>query len=469
MKGHGNTRLIHGDLKAFGIFDITQSLMMGRKTAQVTILSGHRKGYVYFKSGQIVAATDDSLATGERAAMNVFSWTGGTFTIDFEREAEEVTIKIPTDTLLLEVARNIDEIKRDEGIKEESIEGSAKVEDTLRDRVQEKLKSELNSVFRSVAAKVEPQRARYTRNAFDALLQALVDLQGSALFLRPEQRPKIRAANHFISIKDEIISEDELEGFLGCLLSESESRELREQKETTTFLHVAGCGDFLIHALREHGSLLVTFSAASRPLPTLAEAGCPDFIVDFIGGLREGLVVISGPLGSGKSAVIGAALQQHLRIRDAFAIEFASASSFAYANEFGCCVRRGLPRDPSMLHAAVRSALEQSPDVLAFIGDATKESFALALGAAAAHRLVFFALESHSPSDTLARILRLTRSAEGDTLLEPLSERLHLILDLGMPDHEGFRQITPLVLDRDQRDLLRTGQIDALRRTVISS
>ena len=85
---------VNGDLQAFSIFDVTQSLMIGRKTAQVTIESGIKRGFLHFKEGQIVAALDDQFRIGEAAATSLFSWRGGTFCIDFDKEIDKQNIEL---------------------------------------------------------------------------------------------------------------------------------------------------------------------------------------------------------------------------------------------------------------------------------------------------------------------------------------------------------------------------------------
>ena len=165
------TRSVNGDIKAFNIFDITQSLMSGRKTALVTVQSANRKGYVYFREGQIVSALDDALNKGEQAVMDIFSWTEGTFTIDFDVLPDNVNIELPTDHLLLEVARNLDEVRHDRGLDPDAETDGHEPEDVgseMKGRVDEKLRTRLNSVFKQVAADAEPGRARYTANAFDS-------------------------------------------------------------------------------------------------------------------------------------------------------------------------------------------------------------------------------------------------------------------------------------------------------------
>jgi len=461
------TRSVNGDIKAFNIFDITQSLMSGRKTALVTVQSANRKGYVYFREGQIVSALDDALNKGEQAVMDIFSWTEGTFTIDFDVLPDNVNIELPTDHLLLEVARNLDEVRHDRGLDPDAETDGHEPEDVgseMKGRVDEKLRTRLNSVFKQVAADAEPGRARYTANAFDSLLQALLELSGTVLFLRADHRPRVKTTTGFATLKDETIAADEIRGFLDGLLSENEARELREAKEVVTFFHSPTMGTFKVTVLNEHGNELVTFAPSGRPVPRLeATAG------DFATRLREtetGLIVVGGPLGSGKGTLVSSILADHMVRRDAFAFQLSDRNRHALSLDSGFCVHRALPA-PGALATAVRGALEQEPDILALVGAGNPDALGLALGAAGFDRLVLFALESHTPGDTIARLIRLSRTADGDSLAPLLADRLRLIIDCQPDDGavdilEVDSEIAGLFQSEDTAELRRRRMVAAL-------
>lgn len=460
-----STRSVSGDLKAFNIFDVTQSLMSGRKTALVTVQSGTRKGYVYFREGQIVNALDDGLTKGEQAVMDIFSWTEGSFTIDFEVLPEDINIQVPTDHLLLEVARNLDEVRRDRGLDPEvEAEPEAEVGGDMKERVGAKLRSRLNTVFKKVAVDAEPGRARYTANAFDSLLQALLELSGTVLFLRAGHRPRIKTSTGFNTLKDEIIGEDEIKGFLDGLLSDAEQTELRETKEVATFFHSPALGAFKVTVVNEHGSKLVTFSPAGRAVPRLDDVISEPAALQQLRETETGLVVIAGPLGAGKGLLVSSIIADHMVRRDAFAFQLSDRNRHAFTLDSGFCVHRALPA-PNALPTAVRGALEQEPDVLALVGAADPDALGLALSAAAGQRLVLFGLESHTPSDTIVRLLRLSRTIDGDSLAPLLADRLRLVVDC----RAGEAGLDVLPVDGSVAEMLRTEDVAALRRMRVAT
>ncbi len=459
-------KTMQGDLRAFNIFDVTQSLMVGRKTALVSIVSGNKSGFIHFREGQIVAALDDAMVSGEKAAMKIFAWTQGTFTIEFGREPQEININLPTDHLLLEVARNLDEIRRELGIveAEETPKEEEEVAGTMQEKIGAKLRREINSIFKRVANTAEPTRARYTKSAFDGLLQALVDMGGNVLILRPGQRPRIRTPTGFAEVKEEAISGSELEGPVRHALPTTELTELHERKETSTFFCSPTAGAFRLSVINEHGPLLLAFSTANRTLPELAEVSGGEEKAERLRALTNGLVVVAGPLALDRTIFVGTLVQEQLNRRGAFAVHLTSGAPYHYSQTKGSCIKKEVPSTPELLQTSFRLSLEQEPDIIALDDVGHREAFAHALAAAAGKRLVIFPNERQTPSATTTRFARFPQSADGDSVLEALSDRLRCIIDLSPGLEAGRPRSAIFSLDREISQQLRLGQIEVVRR-----
>ena len=455
---------VTGSLSAFSIFDITQSLMVGQRSATVTIQSGVKKGTLSFEGGQITAAIDHQLRNGDRAVMEIFAWDVGEFSIDFETPPLVKNVNTPTDHLLLEVARTLDEARRDRGVKSDNKDAQAKTVITkdVEDRVENQIKNQVNAVFKRVALTSGPTRSRYSLDAFDSLLQALLELSGTVLFLKPGQRPRVRTATGFAIIKDEAIERSEIEGFLRTLLSETEALRLRETKEVSTFFQSPASGPFRVVAVDEQGTFVLTITPCDRMVPKLEDACRGTAAIELLQNTTEGLIVLAGPLGVGKGVVLDATVKGHLKNREAFAFQFARGSSYNMAGEYGFCVRRALPATPLQFHDALRAALDQAPDLITFCGAQEREAFPLALSACGIDRLVLFTLESHSSQDTLKRLFHLSRTAFGDSMEDALSERLKAIIDLSPGARGEPPTASVLTVDREIQMLFAKGDLAGL-------
>ena len=424
--------ILQGDLESFSIFDVAQSLLMGRKTAKVLVQSGSKRGVLFFHEGQITYALDENLGVGEGAAMVIFSWHRGSFSIDFSAAAPEPNITMPTDSLLLEVARNIDEIQREQGVDARDPTRARADEDRLeggvRHRNSEKLRIELKSLFQEVASAAEPVRPRHTVNAFDASLNALLDLQGSALFLRPGEPPRIRTPKGFESIRDDVITEDDVAGFLRNALSQAETAELRERKELATFFRSAELGSFRVTAVNESGGHLLSFTPVEHHVSALEAAmgGAPQ--ADQVRRLTQGLIVVGGPMGSGKSSLMAAVVQAHMESSGAFGILFCTGARHNFSTERGFVIQREMPAPGRPLHEALRLSLEQDPDIVALGECLDAETLRLAASVASSQRLVIVGVESHSREDTGSLLARFARQNGHESLGQELARSLRAVV-----------------------------------------
>ncbi|HGY92962.1 MAG TPA: DUF4388 domain-containing protein [Planctomycetes bacterium] len=451
MSTSSDTQRVYGDLKNFSIFDITHTLMMSRKTALVSIQRGTKKGYVYFQDGQIINALDDDLSTGEKAAFKIFFWRSGSFTIDFDVEVPERNVKLDTENLLLEVARNMDEQQRDNVGRSDEEGGDAAAE-----QFDDRFRVELNKIFEKVATDTTPARDRYSVAAFDELLMALNDLDGSALFLRLGCKPRIKTAQGFTTIKQEPIAEGEIEGYLNSLFSESESEEFRARKETSTFYSSKEAGMFEVRAFLDQGRPSCIFRPASRSVPPLAQFGEAATELDGLLCEKKGLVILTGPYGGGKTELLAALLERGLRDHDQLVALFSRTQTYAFTEECGFMLRAPLNRFTMAREGSLRTAIEHGADVIAV--DAVEDAAMLETAVRAANHgiLVLITLELDAAPDLADRLRDLQARPGGERAVKDFSRSLIDVVHIELPT---LRRLRP---DDDLRDDLARGRFQRL-------
>lgn len=115
---------LEGRLSAVSLFDLCQFLMLNRKTGNLTVRTGARVAYFTFRSGQLLTALDESLREGEGVVLQAVQWTDGTFEFNPGPVAAERCIEASTENLLLEAARQLDEMRAEPGAMESDGEDS---------------------------------------------------------------------------------------------------------------------------------------------------------------------------------------------------------------------------------------------------------------------------------------------------------------------------------------------------------
>lgn len=456
--------VLSGDLATFGPFDIAQTLMAGRKTARITLVNGQRRGTIQFRDGSVVAATDDDLNTGERAAFNLFLWTAGTFTIEFDRPPGEVNIRTDTQNLLLEVARHLDETRR-----EDPAGAETDVAARVGERIEDQLKNRLNAIFTRMARRAEPSRARFSVTAFDALLVALADLGGSALFIRPDERPRVKATGGFATLKDDPVTDTEIEGFLGALLSEKERGDLREFKETHAWYTSPDAGTFRVEVLDDHGRVALIFHPARREIPGAAALGLLPADVARIEAARSGLILLAGGPAAPASAALACLLDQCLATRPVLACLFSGRAGWAFTGESGILVRRDTERLRGGLAHGIGDALVLGADVLAVDGLVDPSSLVPLASAARSGRLVLATVDAVSERGVLAFLRRAAETGEPGPFLRSLAEVLccAFLLEPPRDGRSGAAgSATAILAGADLHDLLAAGRLEDLDRAL---
>lgn len=459
---------VDGDLTSFSIFDITQSLMQGRKTARVTVSSARRQAEIYFAEGQIVRATDDAGTAGEDAAFEAFTWRTGTFAIDFDAPTAPRNIRASTDWLLLEVARRLDEASRSQAAPSADAAPAAAPADPRAPAkpvdAATRLKQELSAAFLNAASKAAPVAARGSRATFDGPLQTLLARHGSCLFLRGGLAPRIKTLEGFVTLGDLATPVRELDGFLDDALSETERRELRENKEVGVWFDAGDLGPFRVTAVDDGGSALVTFVPAQSAPPSLDTFGLGQQ-GDLLTAIADGLVVVAGPLSSGKSTLLAALVRHHLEERDRCVVTFTAGQQQVFAATRGFVVRRPMPGTPAAFSAAMRSAIGQGADVLAIDPVPDRDALQMAVCAARTGRLVLVTLDSLSQAETLNRLAQLTADTGGDRGGGMLADTLRAVVDL--PARRTGETPAPQVLTigREEQAALLNHDFAALRQS----
>lgn len=147
---------LEGRLSAVSLFDLCQFLMLNRKTGNLTVRSGTRTAYFTFQDGQVMTALDDSLRDGEAVVLQAVQWLDGSFEFNPGPVAPDRRIEASTENLLLEAARQLDELRADPAMLAADDDGPRVSHQESFRQTQEKA-AELSDLFRSAVDSVEAQ------------------------------------------------------------------------------------------------------------------------------------------------------------------------------------------------------------------------------------------------------------------------------------------------------------------------
>lgn len=237
----------------------------------------------------------------------------------------------------------------------------------------------------------------------DKLLLQAKSMGASDLHLTPEGMPMVRVDGSLQPLQNEIISREKLEQVLLALLPEQEKRQLLQTGEIDTAF-----SDSLQERCRLNIYRLGGYAAAIRLLPKhipdCRSLGLPEIICGLVGS-RQGLLLVTGATGSGKSTTLASLVQQINQTRAVHVLTLEDPIEYVYPAGLALINQREVGRDTRSFASGLRSALRQDPDVI-LVGELRDaETIGIALTAAETGHLVLATLHTQDAAGTVNRIL----------------------------------------------------------------
>ena len=296
----------------------------------------------------------------------------------------------------------------------------------------------------------------------DAFFKMLKDTGASDLHLSSGSQPMLRLNGRLERIKYKVLENEELK----TLLYEIAPQRLLAVFEETGDLDFAyaapGLGRLRCNYFRQERGVAAAFRAIPETVPTLADLGLPDILGEL--AMRpKGLVLVTGPTGSGKSTTLAAMIRHAIEARRDHVITVEDPIEFIHASA-GCLInQREVGRDTRSFAAALRGALREDPDII-LVGEMRDlETIELALEAAETGHLVLSTLHTVSAAKTIDRVIDVFPGDRQPQIRSALSESLTAVVSqtlLRRADAPGRVMAMELLLANTAvRNLIRENKI----------
>jgi len=211
------------------------------------------------------------------------------------------------------------------------------------------------------------------------------------------------------------------------IMSDSQRGEFEEKLEVDFSFELPNVGRFRVNAFNQSRGCSAVFRTIPVEIPTLEQLGAPD-IFEKIANYEKGLVLVTGPTGSGKSTTLAAMVDYVNRNHNKHILTIEDPIEFVHTNNKCLVNQREVHRDTHSFKAALRSALREDPDVI-LVGELRdQETISLALTAAETGHLVFGTLHTSSAAKTIDRIIDVFSGNDKDMVRSMLSESLRSVI-----------------------------------------
>ncbi len=262
------------------------------------------------------------------------------------------------------------------------------------------------------------------RLRMDMLLRLLVEQKGSDLHLRCGEPPIIRLHGEMHRLdKHPKVENDELEAMLMTIMPERNKKEFRETNDTDYAYEIEGIARFRANASRERKGAAAVFRVIPAAVVTAEQLGLSQEIQNLC-YLTKGLVLVTGPTGSGKSTTLCALVDLVNRVRTDHVITIEDPIEFVHQNKSCIITQRQVGVHTQSFKAALRAALREDPDII-LVGELRDlETVSIAIETAETGHLVFGTLHTTTAPGTIDRLIDQFPADRQEQIRIMLSESL---------------------------------------------
>lgn len=237
------------------------------------------------------------------------------------------------------------------------------------------------------------------------LLQVVIDAKASDLHLISGIPPMLRIDGHLTPVPGVgVLTPPVVAELLKQILNSEQLERLNVNKDLDFSVAFSDKGRFRVNAYTQKNTLAVAFRLIPLTIPPIETLGLPQILHTFT-NLRQGLVLVTGPTGHGKSTTLAAMLQEINQQRAAHIITIEDPIEFVFSPVKSIISQREMRNDTHSWEIALRSVLREDPDVV-LVGEMRDyETIAAALTVAETGHLVFATLHTNSAAQTIDRIV----------------------------------------------------------------
>src|SRR5438132_13293225 len=301
-------------------------------------------------------------------------------------------------------------------------------------------------------------------NSIDELLEHMVERNASDLHGTAGTPPVIRGRGEVERLDGyEPLTSEETQQLLYRILSSEQQKHLELNRQLDFSHSIPGLARFRVNVYFQRESLGAAFRLIPTELKTLEELGIPSSL-HVLAEKPRGLVLVTGPTGSGKSTTLAALIDEINRNRSEHILTIEDPIEFIHRHKRCIVNQREIGPDATTFADALRAALRQDPDVILLGELRDLETISIALTAAETGHLVFGTLHTQSAPSTIDRLIDVFPAEQQDQVRTMISASLQgVVTQTLVPTADGQGRVPALEIllpDDAVRNLIRQAKVE---------
>jgi twitching motility protein PilT len=274
------------------------------------------------------------------------------------------------------------------------------------------------------------------------LLKFMARKEASDLHLKPMRPPLLRIKGRLISVNTDVLQPAEIEKMLLEILSPAQKQRLELNQSVDIGYGLPGVSRFRASFYVQRGSLAAAFRRIPFQIRRSAELGLPEILETFA-RIPSGMVLMTGPTGSGKSTTLAAILQTVIETRAVSIVTIEDPIEYLFSDNKAAVSQREVGTDTPSFPEALKNLMRQDPDVI-MVGEMRDwQTIQTAVTAAETGHLVFSTLHTNSAGQSIDRIIDVCPASQQQQLRSQLALVLKAIVSLRLIDKSDGSGLIP--------------------------
>lgn len=293
------------------------------------------------------------------------------------------------------------------------------------------------------------------------ILQTAWENKASDVHITVGIPPKMRVNGKLVTMPYErMMPGDTMDVLLG-VMSEAQKERFEERGELDFSYSIPELGRYRVNAFKQRGTVAMAFRLVSSEIPSPESLGVPESVIDLYKSKR-GLVLVTGPTGSGKSTTLAAIIDKANHNRDAHIITLEDPIEYLHRHDMSIVNQREIGLDSQSYANALRAALREDPDVI-LVGEMRDfETISVAITAAETGHLVLSTLHTIGAASTVDRVIDVFPPHQQQQIRVQFANTLEAVISQQLlPNADGDGHVAAfevLHTNNAVRNLIREGK-----------
>jgi len=282
--------------------------------------------------------------------------------------------------------------------------------------------SELNPVSNE-----QVQAGESKKMSLRTFFKTAVSTNASDIHIKADAVPRVRIGGDLKTLKTEPLTSEQVEGMVGEFLSPAQIDELNARGQIDIAYALTKSDRFRVNVFKQRGSYSIAARRINPQVPSYQQLHLPS-VLSKIADVEQGLILLAGITGSGKSTTIAAMIEQINMSRSVHIVTVEDPIEYAFVDKKAFINQREIGLDCESYDLAIRALMREDPDVILVGEMRDRNTFASAIQAAETGHLVFSTIHASSAPGAITRILELFPQEQHMQIRQALAGNLQAVV-----------------------------------------